>query len=77
MNSVRMKRVRLLGDQDSTGELIRIDMEGKQHIRDQGKKRRPKKRDLLIGMLLLLVLLGTGSSVAGFLMYRAYNMYHA
>ena len=77
MNSVRMKRVRLLGDQDSTGELISRDVEGEQHIRVQSKKRRPKKRDVLIGMLLLLVLLGTGSSVAGFMMYHAYNArYH-
>jgi hypothetical protein len=77
MNSVRMKRVRLLGDQDSTGELISRDVEGEQHIRVQSKRRRPKKRDVLIGMLLLLVLLGTGSSVAGFMMYHAYNArYH-
>jgi Protein of unknown function (DUF4012) len=73
-----MKRVRLQGDQASTRELIHRDMEVEQHIRVRSGKRGPKKRYVLIGVLLLLVCMGTGSSVAGFMMYHAYNArYHA
>jgi Protein of unknown function (DUF4012) len=77
MNSVRIKRVRLQGDQDSTGELIHNDIEGEQRIQVRRRKRGSKKRYVLIGMLVLLVLMSTGSSVAGFLMYHTYNArYH-
>jgi Protein of unknown function (DUF4012) len=76
-NTPRMKRVRLQEDQVSTGELIHRDLEGEQHIRIRSGKQGSKKRYVLIGLLLLLALTGTCSSVAGFLMYHAYTArYH-
>jgi len=77
MNTARIKRVRLQGIQVSRGELNHLDVEGKQHIRVPSKKRGSKKRYVLIGVLLFLVLTGLSSSVAGFLMYRTYDArYH-
>jgi Protein of unknown function (DUF4012) len=77
MNTARIKRVRLQGIQVSTGELNHIDVEGKQHMRVPSKKRGSKKPYVLIGILLLLVLAASISSVAGLLMYHTYDArYH-
>jgi Protein of unknown function (DUF4012) len=49
-----------------------------QPLQGRGKKWRPNKRQVLIGVLLFLLLAGSISSVVGYLMYNTYNArYHS
>lgn len=80
MNTAGSKRVRarIGGDNDSLGELNQINIEGEQIIRVRRRKQRPKKRYLLVGILLLLFLAASVSSVVGYLVYYTYGTrYHA
>ncbi|HEV2660381.1 MAG TPA: hypothetical protein VGU68_07240, partial [Ktedonobacteraceae bacterium] len=49
-----------------------------QPLQGRGKKWRPNKRQVVIGVLLFLLLAGSISSVVGYLLYNTYNArYHS
>lgn len=65
-------QVRIRGHQFSLGELNDSEQDS-QLLSGQVKKRQPKRRKLVIGMLLCLFLASLISSVVGYLMYNTYD----
>jgi hypothetical protein len=66
-------QVRIRGDQFSQRELNYINLQDTQRIPAQCRKRQPRRRKLLIGVLLFLCLASTISPVVGYLIYHTYD----
>ncbi|HYU76085.1 MAG TPA: hypothetical protein VEL31_25720, partial [Ktedonobacteraceae bacterium] len=70
-------RVRVRRDHHSVGEVNREPVGESQLIRVRRRKRKSKKRFVLTGILLFLILASSGSSLAGYLVYNTYTVrYH-
>jgi hypothetical protein len=73
LNIANSNRVRVRENQISQEELINIDLQNTKRIPVRGNKRLPKRRYVLISVLLLLFLASTISPVVGYLIYRSYD----
>ena len=72
MNIENSNRVRVRENQFSLGDLKGIDWQDTQPIPVQRRKRPPKRRYVLLGVLLFLFLAGSILSVVGYQMYQTY-----